>query len=113
MLEINVLGPMEATGAGRCIAPTAAKPRQVLALLALRAGEVVSVSTLVEEIWGEKPPRSALTTLQTYILQLRRLIGRVVLSGSAKDVTGTKHRLPGCLSHVRQYLLSVLRTLVR
>ncbi|MGQ4365381.1 AfsR/SARP family transcriptional regulator [Streptomyces sp. AK04-3B] len=91
MLEINVLGPMEATGAGRCIAPTAAKPRQVLALLALRAGEVVSVSTLVEEIWGEKPPRSALTTLQTYILQLRRLIGRVVLSGSAKDVLLTRY----------------------
>ncbi len=91
MLEINVLGPMEATGAGRCIAPTAAKPRQVLALLALRAGEVVSVSTLVEEIWGEKPPRSALTTLQTYILQLRRLIGGVLLSGSAKDVLLTRY----------------------
>ncbi|MEY9876210.1 DNA-binding SARP family transcriptional activator [Streptacidiphilus sp. MAP12-33] len=91
MLEIKVLGPLEATGGGRDIAPTAAKPRQVLALLALRAGEVVSVSTLVEEIWGEHPPRSALTTLQTYILQLRRLIGRVVLSGSAKDVLLTRY----------------------
>ncbi|GAB2862564.1 hypothetical protein GCM10022221_73050 [Actinocorallia aurea] len=90
MLEIKVLGPLEAMGGGRSIAPTAGKPRQILALLALRAGEVVPVSTLVEEIWGENPPRSALTTMQTYILQLRRLIGQIA-PGVAKNVLITRY----------------------
>lgn len=91
MLEIKVLGPLEATGDGRSIAPTAVKPRQILALLALRAGEVVPVATLLEEIWGESPPPSALTTLQTYILQLRRLIGQTVPPGAAKDILVTRY----------------------
>ncbi|WP_198652822.1 AfsR/SARP family transcriptional regulator [Actinocorallia populi] len=91
MLDIKVLGPLEAVGAGGSVAPTAAKPRQILALLALRAGEVVPVPTLVEEIWGESPPRSALTTLQTYILQLRRLIGRSLAPGAAKFVLVTRY----------------------
>ncbi|PKK13868.1 MAG: hypothetical protein BUE48_013635 [Thermomonospora sp. CIF 1] len=90
-MRIKVLGPLEATRNGQSVAPTAAKPRQILALLALRAGEVVPVPTLVEEIWGEDPPRSALTTMQTYILQLRRLIGRSSDSGSAKDILVTRY----------------------
>ncbi len=90
MLEIKVLGPFEATARDRSVVPTAAKPRQIFALLALRAGSVVPVPTLVEEIWGEVPPRSALTTLQTYILQLRRLIGSVA-PGQAKDILITRY----------------------
>jgi len=90
MLEIKVLGPLEAVGKTQSIVPTAGKPRQILALLALRAGEVVPVSTLIEEIWGENPPRSALTTMQTYILQLRRLIGQIA-PGLAKEVLITRY----------------------
>lgn len=89
-MQIKVLGPLEATENGKSIVPTAAKPRQILALLAIRAGEVVSVPTILEEIWGEDPPRSALTTLQTYILQLRRLIERARQAGDAKEVLATK-----------------------
>ncbi|RII13500.1 Transcriptional regulatory protein EmbR [Streptomyces sp. YIM 130001] len=44
-------------------------------MLALHAGRVVSVASLTEELWGATPPRSARTTLQTYVLQLRELIG--------------------------------------
>jgi DNA-binding SARP family transcriptional activator len=90
VLDIKVLGSLEATINGRSVAPSAAKPRQILALLALRAGEVVSVPTLLEEIWGEDPPRSALTTVQTYILQLRRLIGHALDGGAAKNVLVTR-----------------------
>ena len=75
--------------------PTASKPRQILALLALYPGRVVPVPTLMEEIWACKPPQSALTTLQTYILQLRRRLGTAmgtgVHSAGAKDVLATRH----------------------
>ncbi|MEV1027087.1 AfsR/SARP family transcriptional regulator [Streptomyces sp. NPDC050264] len=96
-MDIEVLGSLAVREHGISIAPTAPKPRQVLALLALNADHVVPVSTLIEELWDENPPRSARTTMQTYILQLRDLIGEALLRGGdeqakAKDILVT---LPG------------------
>jgi len=93
-MEIKVLGPLGAEEHGISVVPSAAKPRQILALLALQAGRVVTVSTLMEEIWGEAVPRSAATTLQTYILQLRRKIAAALQDRpgrGAKDVLVTRH----------------------
>ncbi|MFD7295365.1 BTAD domain-containing putative transcriptional regulator [Streptomyces sp. NPDC059897] len=96
-MDIEVLGSLSVRENGVQIAPTAPKPRQVLALLALNADRVVPVPVLTEELWDEHPPRSARTTLQTYILQLRELITDALLRGSdtttsAKDILVT---LPG------------------
>lgn len=93
-MEIQVLGPLTAEVNGASIVPTAGKPRQILALLALYPGRVMPVPTLMEEIWGTKLPDSALTTLQTYILQLRRRLGTAMgpgAPGTAKDVLATRH----------------------
>lgn len=92
-MDVKVLGPLEAQLNGRSIAPTAGKPRQVLALMALEAGHVVTVPLLIEELWGMRPPRSVLTTLQTYILHLRRLIESALPtdgSGAAKNLLVTR-----------------------
>lgn len=77
-MDIEVLGALAVQENGISITPTAPKPRQVLALLALHADRVVPVSALIEELWGTTPPRSARTTLQTYVLQLRELIAVAV-----------------------------------
>jgi DNA-binding SARP family transcriptional activator len=84
-MEVSVLGPLEAQENGRSVVPTAGKLRQILALLALEAGQVVTVPTLIEELWRMEPPRSALTTLQTYILQLRRMIEAALAPGGSRD----------------------------
>ncbi|MGW3312962.1 AfsR/SARP family transcriptional regulator [Streptomyces sp. NPDC001073] len=73
-MQIDVLGTLDVRENGVSIAPTAPKPRQVLALLALHADRVVPVAALVDELWSGRPPRSVRTTLQTYVLQLRELI---------------------------------------
>jgi SARP family transcriptional regulator, regulator of embCAB operon len=70
-ISIQLLGPLSASSGTRTITPNAAKQREVLVLLALNAGRIVTVSTLVEELWGDHPPRSSATTLQTYIFHLR------------------------------------------
>ncbi|MFE2218474.1 BTAD domain-containing putative transcriptional regulator [Streptomyces canus] len=95
-MDIDVLGELDVRENGVSIAPTAPKPRQVLALLALHADQVVPLSLLVEELWASRPPRSARTTLQTYVLQLRELIGAALAQDppgdrvrSAKDVLVT------------------------
>jgi DNA-binding SARP family transcriptional activator len=77
-MDIAVLGALDVKENGVSVTPTAPKPRQVLALLALHADQVVPVATLIEELWGERPPRSARTTLQTYVLQLRELISAAI-----------------------------------
>jgi DNA-binding SARP family transcriptional activator len=43
----------------------------VLALLALHANQVVSVDRLVDDIWGEHPPATAVHTVQVFVSRLR------------------------------------------
>ncbi|MFC4910178.1 AfsR/SARP family transcriptional regulator [Actinomadura gamaensis] len=84
-MEIQVLGPLALSHEGRRLAVTAPKPRKVLTLLLLNAESIVPTSALMAEVWGDHPPRSASTTLQTYILQLRRAL-RAVLGLPAETV---------------------------
>ncbi len=91
-ISIQILGPLSAHLNHRPVAPTAPKQRQILVLLALNAGRVVTIPTLVEELWGDQPPRSFATTLQTYILQLRgRLAAAGTDGGHARRLLGTRH----------------------
>lgn len=93
-MKVSILGPFEAWDNGVSIVPTANKPRQVLALLVANAGQMVTVPSLVEEMWGTKAPRSALATVQTYILRLRQLIDEAQpphAGRDAKDVLVTLH----------------------
>lgn len=85
-MEIKVLGALEARHEGVSIVPTAGKPRQLLSLLAVCAGQVVPVPALIDELWGSgNAPRSAIQVVQTYILRLRQLID---LAGSPEGGAG-------------------------
>lgn len=91
-LTIGLLGPLSARLHGQDLAPNAAKQRQILALLALNAGQVVTITTLIEELWGDDPPRSYATTLQTYVLQLRNAVAAAAAGDpSARLLLGTRH----------------------
>jgi DNA-binding SARP family transcriptional activator len=76
-MEFNVLGPVEARHCGVLCTPTATKVRWTLAFLVLQANRVVDRDALVDELWGDDPPRSAVTTVQTYIYHLRRTFAAV------------------------------------
>lgn len=71
VVDISILGPMAVSVGGVSVVPTAPKARSLLALLALQPGRVVTISRIRDELWGDHPPRSASTTLQTYVMQLR------------------------------------------
>ncbi|MFF3006842.1 BTAD domain-containing putative transcriptional regulator [Kitasatospora sp. NPDC057940] len=93
-MHLKVLGPLTADLNGISVVPTAAKQRQILALLALYPNRILPTATLIEEIWGDDPPRQALTTMQTYILQLRRRITQGLGPTphiTAKDILTTRH----------------------
>jgi DNA-binding SARP family transcriptional activator len=87
-ISVQLLGSLSAQLRQQMVTPTAGKQRQLLALLALRAGQVVPTSTLAEELWGDDQPRSFAVTLQTYIFQLRRRLATAI-----KEKRDIKHFL--------------------
>ncbi|HET9143335.1 AfsR/SARP family transcriptional regulator [Actinophytocola sp.] len=88
--EVSFLGPLDIRVNGRSVVPTAKKLRQVLALLAVHAGRLVTVPELIEELWGTKVPRTAIQTIQTYILKLRQKISEHAPAGTAMAVLTTR-----------------------
>lgn len=76
MPEFRILGPLEVIGdGGEPIPLGGTKQRALLAVLLLRAGEVVSTGYLIDALWGEAAPRTASTSLQNLVSALRRLLG--------------------------------------
>jgi DNA-binding SARP family transcriptional activator len=75
-MEFRILGPLEVLEEGRTVALGGAKQRALLAVLLLRANEVVSLDRLINELWGGEPPDTAHTALQVHVSQLRKLLGR-------------------------------------
>ncbi|MFJ2031608.1 BTAD domain-containing putative transcriptional regulator [Streptosporangium sp. NPDC087985] len=73
-MRFRLLGPLRIEAGGSPVRIAAPKQRTVLALLLARAGQVVPVRSLVTEVWDERPPRSAVANLRTYLMQLRRLL---------------------------------------
>ncbi|MFI9811910.1 AfsR/SARP family transcriptional regulator [Saccharothrix variisporea] len=73
-MRFSVLGPLAVHGAGERRVPSAMMPQRLLALLLLNANRTVSTGTIVDELWGENPPKRARRTVQTYVYQLRRAL---------------------------------------
>jgi DNA-binding SARP family transcriptional activator/Tfp pilus assembly protein PilF len=49
--------------------------KAVLATLALRVGEIVSIDRLADAVWGDGTPPTALNTLQRHVSHLRTVLG--------------------------------------
>lgn len=102
---LGLLGPLLLIRGGRQVTPSAPKLRLVLSLLAVQANSVTRVDQLVEELWGESPPPSALTTVQTYIYQLRKLL-KLDDQPSVPPGEDSPTR-PALLSHPGGYILQL------
>jgi DNA-binding SARP family transcriptional activator len=79
MAEFRILGPLEVVDETGVKPLGGVKQRAVLALLVLEAPRPVSTDRLIDALWGEQPPRTAQTSLQNFISQLRKLISPEVL----------------------------------
>ena len=52
------------------------KQRQVLAVLLSRLGTVVTISQIVDAVWGDTPPSKAPVSVRSYVTNLRRVLHR-------------------------------------
>jgi DNA-binding SARP family transcriptional activator len=73
-MEYRVLGPLEVLDGDRSVPLAGAKQRALLALLLVHANHVLSRDRLVDELWGDEPPHSAVQSLQVYVSRLRKLL---------------------------------------
>lgn len=78
--DIGVLGPLLLRVGEAEIALGSPQQQVVFALMVLSEGRQVPLEVLVDGLWGEEPPRSATTTVRTYISRLRATLS--VLPGA-------------------------------
>jgi DNA-binding SARP family transcriptional activator len=70
-MDFRILGTLEVVHDERLLALRGAKSRAIVGLLALNSPRPVSPDRLVDELWGERPPQSALHAIQVYISEIR------------------------------------------
>lgn len=73
-MEFRLLGPVEVRVEGRNIDLGHAKQRLILAILVANAGRPVSTQDLIERVWDDDPPATAVTGLYSYVSRLRRCL---------------------------------------
>lgn len=89
-VTFTLLGQMEVLKNGVDHAPTAPKVLQLLAMLVIRPGRVVPIDAVIDELWGDRPPRSVRRTMQTYVYHLRRCIEQHGLASDADEMLATR-----------------------
>ncbi|MFE3032379.1 BTAD domain-containing putative transcriptional regulator [Streptomyces canus] len=114
MLQLRVLGSLEADVNGVRVGLGGPRQRAVLALLLCAGGEVLSADRMVHQVWDGKPPTRALTSLQSYVSNLRRILepGRAPRARAevlVSDVTGYALRVPDDAVDARRFESAVGR----
>lgn len=91
-MRFGVLGRLEVCDdAGHAVRVGGSVRRELLAVLLCHAGDSVTATALIEDIWGDAPPRTAAKTLQSHLVRLRDDLGRG--AGAVILTEGTRYRL--------------------
>ncbi|MEV8435929.1 BTAD domain-containing putative transcriptional regulator [Actinosynnema sp. NPDC051121] len=73
-VRLRALGPLEAEVGDQPVDLGTPKQRALLALLVSRVGQPVAVDVMLEALWAGHPPPSAMTSLQAYVANLRKVL---------------------------------------
>jgi predicted ATPase/DNA-binding SARP family transcriptional activator len=77
LIEFRVLGAFEVASGGRALEIGSLKQRRLLAVLAVNLNRPVSIDALLEALWDDRLPASAVATTQSLVSRLRRLLAGV------------------------------------
>lgn len=111
-VQFSVLGPVRLFKDGTEVGAGQPRQRAVLASLLLRSGSPVSLCTLIDDVWGDEAPASAVGSVRTYVYRLRRVLSdacdgrvgrgdggyRLQVTDDALDLNRFKHQV----SHARR-----------
>jgi DNA-binding SARP family transcriptional activator/tetratricopeptide (TPR) repeat protein len=73
-MRVRVLGELEVTVDGERLDLGGPKPRDLLGLMVAAEGRPVPVASLIDQIWGDRPPGRVEASLQSYVARLRRTL---------------------------------------
>jgi DNA-binding SARP family transcriptional activator/tetratricopeptide (TPR) repeat protein len=74
MMEIRLLGEIQAVAAGRLLDVGTPRQQAVLAALAVDPGRPVPIETLIDRVWGDEPPAEARNVLYSHLSRIRQLL---------------------------------------
>jgi DNA-binding SARP family transcriptional activator/transcriptional regulator with XRE-family HTH domain len=95
-LWLSALGPLEAWADGTQLPLGPPARRAVLALLLMESGVLVRRDTIIDVLWGDSPPRTAVGLLQAHISRIRRLLNAHIGEEVIDSVRGAyRLSLPG------------------
>jgi DNA-binding SARP family transcriptional activator len=86
-MEFRILGPLEVVADDRVLPLGRGRQRALLAILLLRANQVVPTERLIDDLWGGGPPSTAPKMVQMYVAELRRALGKDVLRTASPGYT--------------------------
>ncbi len=77
--RFGVLGPLVLELDGDAVPVPSGRQRSLLALLLCNAGVPLSRDRLIDELWGERPPATAVSALHVHLSKLRGLLGGLLV----------------------------------
>jgi predicted ATPase/DNA-binding SARP family transcriptional activator len=89
-LRFRVLGPLEVMVGAQVVPVRGPRIATILAVLLADAGRAISRDRLIDEVWGDEPPPTAVAALQVHVSSLRKLVGpclRSQATGYALELT--------------------------
>jgi DNA-binding SARP family transcriptional activator len=95
LMKYRILGPLEVRSGRRVVEVGPPKQRAVLVMLLLHADRIVPVDRLMEQLWGDRPPAQAISSVRAYVANLRRVLEPARVARSRPEVLVT--RAPGYL----------------
>lgn len=102
-MRFSLLGPLSVETEMGPIELGPPKQRAVLAVLLLHANEVVPVDRIIQEVWGQTPPRTAEHSVQLYVSDLRKALS----NGTRSALIET--RAPGYALNAPPDAIDILR----
>ncbi|MGN5376915.1 AfsR/SARP family transcriptional regulator [Streptomyces lasalocidi] len=74
-MQFRLLGNLEVYNSGGERVSLPPKLRTILSLLLVSENQIVPTGRFIDELWMGEPPATAMATIQTYVYQLRKLLG--------------------------------------
>ena len=78
-MKFRLLGPLLVVDGTRTLPINGFRKRCTLAILLLHLNQVVSPELLIDELWGDRPPPTALQSLRVHISEIRKVMGFAML----------------------------------
>ncbi|MEU6076326.1 BTAD domain-containing putative transcriptional regulator [Micromonospora sp. NPDC047074] len=108
-MDIRLLGPVEVWAGTRGLDPGPPQRRVALAALAVDAGRPVLTETLIERIWGDRPPAQPRAAIHAHVTLIRRLLDEAHAVDGQRPPVSLVHRGNGYVLQADPRQVDLLR----